>query len=65
MLIILIGDYFITSQVFNPVFRGGGGGGCEINTVVIVPYIKTQKTKQNELGQYSDIWTSRLVKRDL
>ena len=62
MMIILIGDYFITSQVFNLVFWGSG---YEINTVVIVPYIKTQKTKQNELGQYSDIWTSRLVKRDL
>ena len=62
MMIILIGDYFITSQVFNLVFWGSG---YEINTVVTVPYIKTQKTKQNELGQYSDIWTSRLVKRDL
>ena len=55
MMTFLIGDYFTTSQVFN----------LEINTVVIVPYIKTQKTKQNELGQYSAIWTSRLVKRDL
>ena len=62
MMIILIGDYFITSQVFNLVFWGSG---YEINTVVTVPYIKTQTTKQNELGQYSDIWTSRLVKRDL
>ena len=49
MMIILIRDYFITSQVFNLVFWGGGGGG-EINTVVIVPSIKTQKnkTKQNK-----------------
>ena len=31
-------------------------GTCEINTVVIVPYIETQK-KKNELGQYSAIWT--------
>ena len=45
MMIILIGDHFITSQVFNLVFWGGGG--CEINTVVIVPSIKTQK-KQNK-----------------
>ena len=48
MMIILIGDYFITSQVFNLVFWGSGGvggGEYEINTVVIVPYIKTQKNK--------------------
>ena len=43
MMIILIGHYFITSQVFNLVFWRG----CEINTVVIVPYIKTPK-KQNK-----------------
>ena len=42
MMIILIGDYFIASQVFNLVFWGGGRG---INTVVIVLYIKTQKQK--------------------
>ena len=45
MMIILIGDHFITSQVFNPVFRGARGEGCEIKTVVIVPYVKTQKNK--------------------
>ena len=27
MMIILNGDYFITSQVFNLVFWGRGGGG--------------------------------------
>ena len=59
MMIILIGDNFITSQVFNLVFWGKGGGGCEINTGVIVLHIKTQKKKQNEFDQYSAIWTSR------
>ena len=40
MTIILIGDYFMTSQVLT--LSSGVGG---INTVVIVSYIKTQKNK--------------------
>ena len=48
-----IGDYFITCQFLTLSSKGT----CEINTVVIVPYIKTQK--KNELGQYSAIWTQK------
>ena len=64
MMFILIEDYFITTQVFNLVFYRGRGGG-QVNTVVIVKNANRKKKKKNELGQYSAIWTLRLVNRDL
>ena len=65
MMFILIEDYFITTQVFNLVFYRGRGGGGQVNTVVIVKNANRKKKKKNELGQYSAIWTLRLVNRDL